>query len=340
MKISIRITVLALSRPFFMLEWEQRMKKLMRTDLRSRLYNIQMPEVDKEIVKATQLYMERLEPALVFLDGSSASKEMKICSPEAAAKYVEKDYVGIDEDYRAEMAKELGRDVIYLDNGFEKINDFYWSQKRYIEAVFLIDEMIKQILEKESYTLGAFDDLKKHEGFASKDPVLTHEWSKRLITIFDLVQAKTNALWVKGKDNFPAYKKEPLEHDQPADELLKTEKDVKRMESLRLEGRTQDGREDYWIGKSEDRIAKLPANSQVLFIIEARHIGFDENSISFDPYKEFDLPEGALVDWGVKDCRVLPIGRFHEKLKRLGKVEVVDLTKDAMKRALKSSWKI
>jgi hypothetical protein len=92
---TVKIAVLALSRPFFMLEWEKRKKKLMWADLRSRLYNIQMPEVDMEIVKATQWYMERLQPTIVFLDGSPASIEMQICSPEAAAKYVEKDYVGI-----------------------------------------------------------------------------------------------------------------------------------------------------------------------------------------------------------------------------------------------------
>lgn len=337
---TVKIAVLALSRPFFMLEWEKRKKKLMWTDLRSRLYNIQMPEVDMEIVKATQWYMERLQPTIVFLDGSPASIEMQICSPEAAAKYVEKDYVGIHEDYRAMMAKELGLDVVYLDEGFGEINWYYRTQKRYSEVVFLIDEMIRQILEKESYTLGTFNDLKKHEDFTSKDPVLVHEWWKRLFTISDLVKAKTSALWVKGEDNFPAHTVEPLEHDQPVDVLLKTEKDVKKMDSLRLEGRTQEGREDYWIKKSEERISGLPENSQVLFIIEARHIGFDEKSISLDPYKGFDLPDGALLDWGVKDCGVLPVGCFHEKLKRVGKVELINLTQDAMKRALESSWKI
>ena len=337
---TIKITVLALSRPFFMLEWEREKKKLIRTDLKSRLYNIQMPEVDKEIVKATQWWMERLEPAIVFLDGSPASMEMQICSPEAAAKYVEKDYVGIHEDYRAEMAKELGRDVVYLDEGFGEINRYYWAQKRYSESVFLIDEMIRQILEKESYALETLKDLKKHEGFASKDTVLIHEWWKRFFTISDLVKAKTSALWVKGEDNFPAHTVEPLEHDQPVDVLLKTEKDVKKIESIRLEGRTQEGREDYWIDKSEEEISELPEGSQVLFIIEARHVGFYGDVDSYDPYKEFDLPKGALVDWGVKDCGVLPVGKFHEKLKRLGKVQVIDLTQDAMKRALEGSWKI
>lgn len=337
---TIKITVLALSRPFFMLDWEKRKKKLMRTDLRSRLCNIQMPEVGMEIIKATQWYMERLQPAIVFLDGSPASMEMQICSPEAAAKYVEKDYVGIREDYRAEMAKGLGRDVVYLDDGFEKINHFYCTQKRYSEAVFLIDEMIRQILEKESYTLGTYDDLKKHEGFASKDPVLVDEWWKRLFAISDLVQAKTNALWVKGEDNFPAYTKEPLSHDQPADELLKMQKDVKKMCSLRLEGQTQEGREDYWTEKCEEKISQLPEHSQVLFVIEARYVGFHEDSDSFDPTKEFNLPKGSLVDWGVKECRHFPLGKFHEKLGKFGEVNIVDLTQEKMKESLEHNWKI
>lgn len=301
-----------------------------------------MPEIDKEIVKATQSWMERLEPAIVFLDGSPASIEMQICSPEAAGKYVEKDYVGVDEDYRAMMAKELGLGVVYLDEGFEEINQYYRIQKRHIEAVFLLDEMIRQIIDKEarvnSYTAAETNDLKTLNQDIGKDHEECSKWWKRLFTTFDLSRSKFTALWVQGEANFP---EEHIVTDyRSADYLLKKEKDVTKIQSLRLEGRTQEGREDFWMKKCEERISRLPEGSQVLFVIEARHVGFHGDLDSCDPYKEFDLPEGALVDWGVKDCRILPVGSFHEKLQKLGKVELVDLTQDAMKRALKSSWKI
>jgi len=338
------ITVLVLSRPFFMLEWEKTKHKLCRTDLRSRLYRVQMPEVDKEIIKATQLYMERLQPAIVFLDGSPASSKMQICSPEAAAKYVEKDYVGVDEDFRAEMTKELGHDVVYLDEGFEKINHFYNRQKKCNEMVFMIDEMIRQSKEKYDYSLNALDQVKRPKGYDLKEDVrLALEQLDRLSTMGKLVDAKTNALWVKGKDGFPISERFDIdfhEHDRPIDSLLKDEKDARKIHALRLEVRTQGGREDYWLKKSEEQIPRLPGNSQVMFIFEARYVGFDENLISFDPYKEFNLPEDSLMDWEVKNCKELPVANFHKKLERLGRVEVIDLTKDAMKRLLKGSWKI
>lgn len=305
-KMATKITVLALSRPFFLLEWEKEKRKLMRTDLKSRLYNIQMPEIDKEIVKATQWRMERLEPAIVFLDGSPASIEMQICSPEAASRYVEKDYVGVNEDYRAMMAKELGLDVVYLDEGFEEINQYYRIQKRHDEAVFLLDEMIRQIMEKESYTLAAMKDFKNLDDVSAKDRVKVYEWWNRLFTISDLVRDKTTALWVQGEANFP--EDHTIKDYRSAEVLLKREKDVKKIESLRLEGRTLEGREDYWIKKCEEKVSQLPEHSQVLFVIEARYVGFQDNPDSFDPTKEVNLPKDALVDWGVKDCGRFPSG--------------------------------
>lgn len=330
--------MIALSRPFFLLEWEKEKRKLMRTDVKNRLYSIQMPEIDKEIVKATEIWMERLKPAIVFLDGSPASEELQICSPEAASRYVEKDYIGVNEDFRAIMAQNVGAEVVYLDEGFEGINLHYRIQKGKNEAVFLLDEMIRQIMEKESYTLAAMNDLKKLNDVSAKDPAKVHEWWNRLFTISDLVRDKTTALWVQGEANFP--EEDAVKDYRSADSLLKREKDVRKIQSLRLEGRTQECRENYWIQKSKERISRLPEGSQVLFIVEARHVGFREDSDSFNRNKEFDLPEGALVDWGAKDCSILPVGSFHERLKRLGKVELVDLTHDAMKRALESSWRI
>ena len=340
---TFKIMVLGLSRPFFMLEWEKTKHKLFRTDLRSRLYRVQMPEVDKEIVKVTQCYMERLQPSLVLLDGSPASLKMQICSPEAAEKYVEKDYVGVDEDFRAEMARELGHDVVYLDEGFEKINRCYHSQKECIETVFMIDEMIKQSVEKEDYAFKTLEDFVRPEGSGSKDLRLFSEQFDRYCAIDELVKAKTSSLWVRGRDGFPIRERfeiEIHEHDRPIYSLLKDQKDLKKMDALGLEARTEDGREDYWFKKSEEQILKLPGNSQVMFIIEARYMGFDENSISFDPYREFGLPEDGLFDCGLKGCHALPVGHFHERLRTLGKVEVVNLTHDAMKKTLKNNWKI
>jgi hypothetical protein len=322
------------------LEWEKERRKLMRTDVKNRLYSIQMPEIDKEIVKATEMWMERLKPAIVFLDGSPASEELQICSPEAASKYVEKDYVGINEDFRAIMAQNVGAEVVYLDEGFEEINLHYRIQKRKNEAIFLLDEMIRQIMEKESYSISAMKDPRTLDNIAVKDPEnCKSEWWYKVFTRFDLVTAKTTALWVQGEANFP---EDPpfVKHYVSADTVLKNEKDIKKIQSLRLEGRTLEGREVYWAKRSEEKISQLPEHSQVLFVIEARYVGFQHDLDSFNSTKEFDLPRDAVVDWGVKDYRSLPPGKFQEKLSRFGEVSIVDLTQEKMKKALEHNWKI
>ena len=231
---------------------------------------------------------------------------------------------------------------MYLDEGFEEINPYYRIQKRHGETVFLLDEMIRQIMDKEacveSYRLAAMNGLKNLNDVIGKDTEECRKWWKRLFTTFDLVHTKITALWVEGEANFP--EDHTIKDYRSADVLLKREKDVKKIESLRLEGRTLEGREDYWTKKCEEKISQLPEHSQVLFVIEARYVGFHEDSDSFDPTKEFNLPKDALVDWGVKDCRHFPSGKFHEKLGKFGKVNIVDLTQEKMKKSLEHNWKI
>jgi len=335
----VEITVLALTRPFFLLEWEKEHKKLSQIELVHRLYSMQMVEIDKETIKMVEIWINKIRPSVVFLDGALPSEELQVCSPEAAGRYVERDYTDVGHDYRAIMAQMAGAEVVYLDQGFEKVNPDYRMQKRLNEAIFLVDEMIRQVEQTHDYLRYGINDPKTLDNIHVDDPqkyenVRLH----KMFRITELFEKRLGSLFVEGKANFP--EGFPIEHYFGVEYVLKNQKDLKKLQALQLENKIQEGREDFWEEKSKNRISQLPDGSRVMYIIEAGHVGIqNDGSISpSDCIKKFQLPEGGIVNWGL---RYNPhVGNFHEKLSKFGRVNIVDLTQENVKNHLEKGWKI
>jgi len=338
------ISALVLTRPFFLLEWEKGRRQLSRTELEHRLYSLQRPEIDKEAIKMMEDYVVNIRPKIVFLDGSSPSEELHFCSPEAAKKYTERDYFGVEEDSRAIISRMAGAEVIYLDEGFERINPYYKTQKRKIEEMFLIDEIIEQIKEKRGYIDDAQHSYKKHfeesnhENMNEKE---AKEWLKDVINVYNnLLPQKECALSVGGIANFP--EECPAKSYTAAEDVLKKAKDLKKIQSLRLEDKIQEGREDFWMKKVESRGSELYEGSKILFITEAFHMGIeneDSSNVSFC-IEKFHLPISAIAKWGLMHYQPPKVGNFHTKLSILGPVKIVDLTQKNVEKILENRWSL
>jgi nicotinamide riboside kinase len=337
---NIDITGIALTRPFFLLEWERGRRQLSQTELEHRLYSLQMPEIDKEIIKTIEDYMTKIRPSVVFIDGSPASEELQFCSQKVAKRYVERDYAGIMEDYRVKLAKMVGAEVVYLDDGFEMVNSHYRTQKKNIEQMFLLDEMIRQIKDKRGYHDDVNNERYRHLAETNRKDMNNEEvteWWNELLKIFDLLPKKEDALSVYGEANLPG--KIPLEPYKAAEDVLKRAKDLKKLQSLRLESKIQEGREDFWIRKSEGKISELPEGSKVLCITEASHMGLHDDSTDIlNLIKKFQLPEGSIAKWRLNCPAILYTGKFHVKLSNFGNVKIIDLTQKNMKRQLESYY--
>lgn len=321
MQKNIDIKVIGLPRPFFILEYEKRTRKLVNIEKKHRTKIIKNPEITKATVKIIEIYVQKLSPLIVFLDGSPPSEEMKVCSVAAAGEYVEKDYTGIGEDFRAEIAKMADIEIVYLDEGFQKVNHNYRAQKKKIETTYLLEEMICQVKDKRAYHDYATKHY--HKLFDIRNRKATCRESRKqlildIIDTYDLIGQKECALYVEGEANFP--RSHPMEVcGRKAEHVLEKEKDRLRIQSLTLELSAQTGREEFWEEKSRENIHQLPDDSRVLFIIEAGHVGLNSNRSSR------------------KDPRV---GSFANSLTKLGRLELLDFTSETLAKSLAKRWQI
>jgi len=337
---NLDITVIALTRPFFLLEWEKGRRQLSQIELEHRLYSLQMPEIDKEIIKTIEDYMTKIRPSVVFIDGSPASEELQFCSQEAAKRYVERNYASIEEDYRVKLAKIIGAEVVYLDEGFEMVNPHYKTQKKKIEQMFLLDEMIRQIEDKRGYHDDVNNERYRHFVETNRKDMTRKEvgkWWSEVLTTFNLLPEKEDALSVYSVANLPG--KIPLEPYKSAEDALKRAKDLKKLQSLILESKIQEGREDFWIRKSEGKISELSEGSKVLYITEASHMGIHDDSTDIlNLFKKFKLPNGSIAKWGLHYPAIQYTGKFHVKLSNFGRVKIIDLTQKNVERQLENKW--
>jgi hypothetical protein len=161
----------------------------------------------------------------------------------------------------------------------------------------------------------------------------------QIIALSQLTEKKICSLYAGGEANFP--EEYPIESYVMVEDVLKKQKDLKKIQSLNLESKIQEGREDSWEKKSESKMSELPEGSKVVYIIDARHVGIKENVMSKSSHTEnSSVPESGVADWGLKGGEPIYLGDFYRKLYKFGHVTVIDLTQEAIERCLKNKWKL